>query len=115
MRSMVGIVVAVLLIAAGSQVVLAQQGPGGGPGPMMQGGQGKQGTESFSDRKARVLKHIEERKAKLAEEKACVDKAQNDEDLMNCRPQHPQEGGMEHRGQMGGQGQRSPMGGPGGM
>jgi hypothetical protein len=75
--------------------------------------------ESFTDRKARVQKMIEERKTRLEQEKACVDTAKNDDDLMKCRPQRPpmhEGGGMQHGGPMGGQGQQHPpMGGPGGM
>jgi hypothetical protein len=86
----------------------------------MQEDRGKQSTpETFSERKARVQKLLEERKTRLEQEKTCVDAAKNDDDLVKCRPQRPpmmqggqgmQGGGMRGPGQ-----QRPPMGGPGGM
>ncbi len=115
MRSIVGIIVVVLLLAASSQVVLAQQGTGGGTAPAIQGGQGKQANpETFAERKARLQKMLEERKTWIETEKACVDKAANDEELVKCRPQRPMHGGQGMGGPMGGPGPRGPMGGPGG-
>jgi hypothetical protein len=108
----------VSFLAAGAQVVLAQQGAASGPGPAMQGGQGKDANpETFSERKARSQKLLEEGKARLEQEKTCVDAATNDEELVKCRPPRRamrEGGGMQQRGPMGGQGQQPPMGGPGG-
>lgn len=50
-------------------------------------------TESFSDIKARVLTMIEERRARMDQEKACVEAATNQEELKKCRPMPPM-GGM---------------------
>jgi hypothetical protein len=119
MRSIVAVIVVMLVLAAGSQVVFAQQAPGSGPGPAMQEGQGKQKTpETFSERKARVQKMLEERKTRLEQEKICVDAAKTDEELVKCRPQRPMmhEGGGMGGGHMEGPGhQHPPMGAPGDM
>ncbi len=82
------IILAALLTLALSQIALAQQGPGGGPGPLAPSG--KSATpEEFKDKKARVLKMIEERRAHLDKAKACVEAAKTDEDLDKCRPERP--------------------------
>ena len=105
----IGSVVIMLFLAAGPRPVLAQQGPGGGQGPMMQGGQRQQADPAtFSERKARVQKLLEERKTRLEQEKTCVDAAKNDDDLAKCRPQRPM-----MQGSQGMQGGRGGMGGPG--
>ena len=117
MRYVVAVALAILLLAAFSQTLPAQQGPPGGQGPMMQGGSFQSDPKTFPDRKARVQKLLEDRKVSLEQEKACVDKATNDDELVKCRPQRPmhERGGMQHRGPMGDQGQQPPMRGPGGM
>jgi hypothetical protein len=117
MRSVINFVMALLLVAAWSPVVFAQQGTGGGPGPGMQNAPGgAPNTATFSERKARVLKMIEERKARLEEAKTCFNAAQNDEDLVKCRPQRPmRQGRGVQGGRTGEPGQRPPMGGMGEM
>ncbi|HEY6009404.1 MAG TPA: hypothetical protein VIU40_13850 [Geobacteraceae bacterium] len=111
MRYVLALVVTLSLafLATGSQAVMAQQGPGGGTGPALQGEQGRQNPASFNDRKARILKMFEQRKARMDEEKACVEKATNDDELVKCRPMGPGRGGQG----MGGPGPRGPMGGQG--
>ena len=98
-KSVAGLVVVVLFLAALSQAVIAQQGPGGGPGPeMMREGMGRELTpEQFSEIKARVLKLIDERRTRLDQEKACVEKAASDTELRKCRPERPMRpgGGMQ--------------------
>jgi hypothetical protein len=104
MKVIMGLVIAALFFTGGASYAPAQQG--GGPG-----GGGKGGTpESFQERKARVLKMIDERKTKLDQAKACVEAATNNEDMRKCRPERP-EGmgpGRMHRGGPGNQ-----NGGPG--
>ncbi len=99
------IILAALCTLALSQAALAQQGPGGGPGPLAPAG--KSATpEEFKDKKARILKMIDERRAHLDKAKACVEAAKTEEDLQKCRPEHPM--GMGPGGGM-------RRGGPGGM
>ena len=40
---------------------------------------------SFDEKKTQILKHIEERNAKLQQEKSCVGAAKDDNDLKACR------------------------------
>jgi len=110
MRSTAIIVLAVLFLAAGGAAVLGQQAPGGGTGPAGPGGAGKEfAPEKFPEFKARVLKMLDERKARLEQEKACVEKAANHEELRKCRPEPPA-GRGGHGGQsMGAPGQRQPQ------
>ncbi len=90
------IIVALFLLAF-SQAALAQQGPG----PSAQG-TGKSATpEEFKDKKDRILKMIEERRAHLEKAKACVEAAKTDDDLLKCRPERPMgmgPGGMRRGG-----------------
>jgi len=66
----------------------AQQGSGNGR--TMQGVDERSfATEQFSDRKARVLRMIEERRTRLDQEKTCVEAATTEEELMKCRPERP--------------------------
>jgi hypothetical protein len=109
-------ILAVLFALALSQVAQAQQGSGSGPGPGGQEWAGKSATpEQFKDKKARVLKMIEERRTKLDQAKTCVEAAQTDEDLQKCRPERPMgmgPGGMRRGGGMQGggmRGQQQPM------
>ena len=103
MRIVAIAVAVVLLLTAGSVVVLAQQGPAGGPGPAGSEGMKKEfAPEKFPDLKARVLKMLDERKTRLEQERACVEKATTHEELKKCRPEPM--GGM-HRG---GPGQQRP-------
>lgn len=110
MRSRLIIVLAVLFLAAGGAAVMAQQAPGGGPGPAGPGGAGQTfAPEKFPEVKARILKMLDERKERLEQEKACVEKAANHEDLRKCRPERPM-GPGGHGGQfMGGPGQQQPQ------
>ena len=107
MRNITIIVLAILFLAAGGAAVLAQQAPAGGAGP---GGAGKEfAPEKFQEFKARVLKMLDERKARLEQEKACVEKAANHDELRKCRPEPPT-GRGGHGGQfMGGTGQQQPQ------
>jgi len=97
--------VVVLALAAGAYTAHAQQGQAGGPGPGMREGSAKQMTpEEFPDAKARVLKMLDERKARIAQERACVEKATSHEALKKCRPEPPMGGQMQR-----GAGQRRSM------
>jgi hypothetical protein len=40
---------------------------------------------SFEEKKAQILKHIDERSAKLQQEKTCIGAAKDDNDLKACR------------------------------
>jgi len=107
-RSIAGMVVVVLFLAALSQAVLAQQGPAGGQGPAMHEMMGKEITpEQFPEVKARVLKMIDERRTRLDKEKACVEAAANGAELKKCRPERAM-GGMQGGGMQGGPGQNRP-------
>src|SRR5512135_1139475 len=90
-------IAAVLFLLAFSQAALAQQGPG----PLAQG-TGKSATpEEFKDKKDRILKMIEERRAHLDKAKTCVEAAKTDDDLLKCRPERPMgtgPGGMRRGG-----------------
>ena len=106
-RAVIGMVVVFLFLVALSRAVVAQQGPGNGPGPMMREGTKEMTPEQFSDAKARVLKMIDERKARLDKEKTCVEAATNGAELNKCRPERP--GGMKGGGMQGDPGrQRAP-------
>jgi hypothetical protein len=103
MKSATRIILVVLFTAALSQGALAQQNPAGAPpGPADQGGSGKTLTpEQFQERKARVLKMIEERMTMLNKAKACAEAAQTAEELQKCRPERPMgmgPGGMRRAG-----------------
>lgn len=106
-RAVASMVVVALFLAALSQAVYAQQGPGRGPGPaMMREGTGKEITpEQFPEVKARVLKLIDERRTRLDKEKTCVEAATNDAELKKCRPERPMGPGG---GMQGGPGQQRP-------
>ena len=107
MRIVAIAVTVVLLLTAGSIVVFAQQGPAGSPGYGKPEGVKKEFTaEQFPEMKARVMKMLDERKTRLEQERACVEKATTHEELKKCRPEPPM-GGM-HRGSPGGQ-QRQQM------
>lgn len=110
MRTIVCTIVAMLFLAVLSQAGTAQPMPGGGTGPALQGQEERTLTpEQFSERKAKLLKLIEQRRARLDQEKTCVEAAKTYDELKKCRP--------EPRGPMGpgGPGQEPPMGGMGGM
>lgn len=105
MRSVALLVVVVLVLVAGSFAAHAQQGPAGGSGPAKPEGATKEfAPEQFPEVKARVLKMLDERETRLEQERACVEKATNHEELKKCRPEPPM-GGQMH----GGPGQQRPM------
>jgi hypothetical protein len=94
------VMVALVLAAAGASLVLAQQGQMGGPmggqgaAPGMGRGMQQQEVtpEQFPELKARVLKMLDDRKARLEQERACVEKATNDAEMKKCRPEPPMGG-----------------------
>lgn len=95
MKTLVSFVCAVLFLAAFSQITIAQQGPG----PAIQEETGKEITpEQFQERKAQILKMIEERRAKLDQAKACVEAATDAAALRKCRPERPMGMGPMGRG-----------------
>jgi hypothetical protein len=99
MRVILRFAIVVFLLAGISQVALAQQSTGS---PAAPGGTGKTVTpEQFQERKARILKMIEERRAKLDQAKTCIEAATNNEELRKCRPEPPEgmgPGGKHHDG-----------------
>jgi hypothetical protein len=96
MRVVAFLVIVVLMMSAGAPLVLAQKGPMGGQGNQGQEGAQKEYTpEQFPEAKARVLKLIDERKSRLDQEKACVEKATNHDELRKCRPVPPMSGPMQ--------------------
>lgn len=103
MKIFVSMAASLLIVLVFSVFVLAQQGPGAGPGPGFQQGTGKQVTpEQFTGMKTHVLNMIEARRAKLDEAKACATAATTPDELRKCRPEHPMGGrGPGMRGQRG--------------
>jgi hypothetical protein len=96
MRVILRFAIVVLFLAGISQVALAQQGPGG---PAAPGGTGKTVTpEQFQERKARILKMIDERRAKLDQAKTCIEAATNNDELRKCRPEGMGPNGKRHGG-----------------
>ncbi len=90
MKKIVGLAVGVLFLSAFSQVAHAQQVPGNGPASGVRNETGKTVTpEQFQEKKAHVLKMIEEHRAKLDQAKACIEAASNIEELRKCRPEPP--------------------------
>lgn len=99
-------IVVVLVLTAAASAALAQQEPGQAQGS--RNGQGKTfAPENFQDLKTRVLQILEERRTRLEQEKACVEKTENMQDLQKCRPE-PQRGHGGREGQGGPREQRSP-------
>jgi hypothetical protein len=100
MRTVLSFVFAVLFLTAFAQAVFAQRFSEGGPGPAIQEGDGKKiAPEQFSEMKGRVLTMIEERRARLDQEKACVEAATDAAALRKCRPERPMgPGGRPQRG-----------------
>jgi hypothetical protein len=89
MNTLVRFVVVVFVLSVFSQAAFAQQAPGDGSGP----GSGKVfAPENFPDAKARILQRLEERRSRIDQEKACVEKAANIEELRKCRPAPPKRG-----------------------
>jgi len=108
-------VLVALLLMAFSHPAAAQMYPGGGPGPAMQEGGGKEITpEQFKEMKTRILSMLEERKKRLDQEKTCVEAATSAEELKKCRPERPM-GGPGGQFQGGPNSQRPPRGGMGGQ
>jgi hypothetical protein len=111
MRGILRLAVVVLFLMGISQVAPAQENPGAQAAP---NGTGKTVTpEQFQERKARILKMIEARKAMLDKATSCVEAAANNDELRKCRPERPEgmgPGGMRR----GGRGKRymEPMNGP---
>jgi hypothetical protein len=90
-----GLVAALFFVSALSQAAFAQQGNGPGAGPGF-------APVDFKEQKERVLQMLEERKSRLAQEKTCVEAAQDTEALQKCRPERPG-GGMGPGSMRGGQ------------
>lgn len=108
MKFLLNLAVAVSILTIFSFAAVAQQNTGDGSGPAVGQKTEKQMTpEQFSALKARILKMIEVRQAKLNEAKACVDAAANQAELKKCRRMHTLEPG--HRGPRG-QAQQPPAG-----
>ncbi len=79
-KGAVAVAVAVLSLAFAGSVFAVEGGqPQKGPGP------------NFDQRKAEILKMLDERVATLQEEKGCVQAAKNHDDLKACRKKHKQE------------------------
>ncbi len=110
---LVSTLLAALFLAAFVRTGFAQTHPGNGPGPAMQGGNGKEiSPQNFDDMKTRILAMIEERQKRLDQEKSCVETATNSEELKKCRPERPM-GGQEGQFQGGFDQQRPPRRGMG--
>jgi len=98
MRTVSSFMAAVLLMGVFALTAVAQQAPGGDPGPAVQQGAEKQMTpEQFTALKSRILKMIDARKTKLDEEKACVEAAKTPGELKKCRPHHPMRSADKNR------------------
>jgi hypothetical protein len=95
MKTLFSFIVAALFLTAIPQHAFAQQAPGSGPGPAVQGGKP---AETFTERKAHILTMLEDRKTRIEKEKACVEAAKDNDDLKKCRPERPMgmgQGGMQ--------------------
>ncbi len=99
MKSGLLIAIGVLYLSMLSQVAFAQNGPGKTFAP-----------ENFQEAKGRVLHMIEERRTRLDQEKACVEKSSNMEEMRKCRPEPPMGHGGKHQGEPGEH--RAPMSSP---
>ena len=66
MKTLFSFIIAALFLAVISQHAFAQQAPMSGPTPTFQGGKP---AETFSERKARILTMMEERKTRLERRK----------------------------------------------
>lgn len=99
MRSMLIVLGLALLLPAAAPLAFGQMMPGGGGGgPMMQEQNAKELTpEQFSEMKAMILKRLEERRARMEQEKKCVEASTSAEELRKCRPEPPM--GMSPGGQ----------------
>jgi hypothetical protein len=74
----------------------------------------KDQSQSFEQKKADILKNMDERMARMQEEKSCVQAANSHADLKTCWEKRRQE--MEKmRETHGGMGKRGGPGGPGGQ
>jgi hypothetical protein len=90
-----------------------------------EGGQPPQGQgQTFEQKKAAILKMLDDRLANIQEDRACVEAAKNDDDLKACREKgkarlEKQREGRRSIGGQGGPGQGAPAspgkGGPGGQ
>lgn len=116
MRHISFLAVVALVLSVAAVPVIAQQGqkggPGGGygPGPGMGKGMQQEVTpEQFPEFKAQALKNIDERMKRMAEHRACIEKAQNHEEMKKCRPEPPMGGGPMRRGGNGPGPQRPPQ------
>jgi hypothetical protein len=90
MKFLLSLAVAILILTVFSMPAIAQQDTGGGPAPAVQQRPAKELTpEQFTALKARILKMIEVRRAKLDEAKVCVESATTQLELRKCRKQHP--------------------------
>lgn len=86
---------------AWSQQGSAPGGSGGGQKPAMQGGQ--QGdSETFQDRKTRILARLNERSTEVQKRIACVQAAADREALRACMPERGDGRGEGGGGQNGG-------------
>ena len=99
--------VALSLVLAVAAFAADSGQPGNVPGP------------NFDQRKAEILKMLDERMASLQEAKSCIQAANNQNDIKTCREKHRAEmkdmrGEMQHHHGMGGPGEMGGPNGPGG-
>ena len=73
------------LAVAAAVLILASSGLALAAGD---GGASQRPEPTFEQKKANILKILDQRMSKLLEEKACIDAAKNDEELNVCREKH---------------------------
>ena len=82
-----GLMAAVILAAAFAVPARAADSGPAEKGPQMKGGKQEQGAPDLKERKAQILKGIDDRIAGLQKDKKCVQAAKTERELQDCRQQ----------------------------
>ncbi len=90
---------AVVLSIAAPSLAWSQSNPGGFPPQGSQGGGHEGNGQEFQERKANILKRMNEHLAEVQQRIGCVQAANNHEALRACMPERHEGGhGGEHEG-----------------
>ena len=110
-----GLMAAAVLAAAFTAPAWAADSGPAEKGPQVKGGKQQQGAPDLKERKAQILKGIDERIAGLQKDMKCVQAAKTDADLQGCRQKSrgARDDRRRERGPMG-MGDRERMRAPGG-
>ena len=85
---------ALMIFIVFTGVSFSQTPPEGKPG--LTAGDREMPPQNFDERKAWILKRIDDRMKKTQAEKACVEAAKNIDDLNKCRPARPEGPGQRN-------------------